>query len=112
VRDEKLKVLRALKPLEGADVDANVVRGQYRAGAVHGVPVVGYLDEPGIPPVSTTETYVAIKAHIDTWRWIDPLRESRMQSDERPKSYTAGSWGPAAPSSLIGRDGYAWHGEI
>jgi len=46
------------------------------------------------------------------WRWIDPLREAWMQSDERPKSYTAGSWGPAAASSLIGRDGYAWHGEI
>ena len=69
VRDEKLKVLRALKPLEGADVGANVVRGQYRAGAVKGAPVVGYLEERGIPPDSTTETYVAIKAHIDTWRW-------------------------------------------
>jgi glucose-6-phosphate 1-dehydrogenase len=45
------------------------------------------------------------------WRWIDPLREAWMQSDERPKSYTAGSWGPAAASSLIGKDGYAWHGE-
>ena len=69
VRDEKLKVLRALKPLVGADVDANVVRGQYRAGAVNGVPVAGYLEEEGIPPDSTTETFVAIKAHIDTWRW-------------------------------------------
>ena len=228
VRDEKLKVLRALKPLEGADVDANVVRGQYRAGAVAGAPVVGYLEEKGIAADSTTETYVAIKAHIDTWRWagvpfylrtgkrlqeqmadivihfedvphsiferapsstanrlvislqprdsitltimaknpgetmrlrpvdlrldmaesartpqldayerlltdvikgnltlfmrrdeldaawrwIDPIREAWLQSDERPKSYTAGSWGPAAASSLIGRDGYAWHGEI
>jgi glucose-6-phosphate 1-dehydrogenase len=69
VRDEKLKVLRALRPLEGADVDANVVRGQYRAGAVNGAPVVGYLEEQGIPPDSTTETFVALKAHIDTWRW-------------------------------------------
>jgi glucose-6-phosphate 1-dehydrogenase len=228
VRDEKLKVLRALKPLVGADVDANVVRGQYRAGAVAGAPVVGYLEEKGIAADSTTETYVAIKAHIDTWRWagvpfylrtgkrlqeqmadivihfedvphsiferapsstanrlvislqprdsitltimaknpgetmrlrpvdlrldmaesartpqldayerlltdvikgnltlfmrrdeldaawrwIDPIREAWLQSDERPKSYTAGSWGPAAASSLIGRDGYAWHGEI
>ena len=46
-----------------------MVRGQYRAGAVNGVPVVGYLEEQGIPPDSTTETFVAIKAHIDTWRW-------------------------------------------
>jgi len=228
VRDEKLKVLRALRPLSGPEVAANVVRGQYRAGAVNGKPVVGYLEEKGIPADSTTETFVALKAHIDTWRWagvpfylrtgkrlqeqigdlvihfedvphsiferasgttanrlvislqprdsitltimaknpgetmrlrpvdlrldmqetvktpqldayerllsdvikgnltlfmrrdeldvawrwIDPIREAWAQSDERPKSYTAGSWGPAASSSLIGRDGYAWHGEL
>jgi glucose-6-phosphate 1-dehydrogenase len=46
------------------------------------------------------------------WRWIDPIREAWAQSDERPKTYTAGSWGPAASSALIGRDGYAWHGEL
>ena len=228
VRDEKLKVLRALRPLEGAEVTSNVVRGQYRAGAVNGAPVVGYLEEHGIAADSATETFVALKAHIDTWRWagvpfylrtgkrlqeqigdivihfedvphsifervpsaganrlvislqprdsitltilaktpgetmrlrpvdlrldmaesvktpqldayerlltdvikgnltlfmrrdeldvawrwIDPIREAWSQSDERPKSYTAGSWGPAASSSLIGRDGYAWHGEL
>jgi glucose-6-phosphate 1-dehydrogenase len=228
VRDEKLKVLRALRPLEGAEVATHVVRGQYRAGAVNGAPVPGYLDERGIPADSTTETYVALKANIDTWRWagvpfylrtgkrlqdqigdivihfeeaplsifervagapanrlvislqprdsitltilaknpgetmrlrpvdlrldmdesaktpqldayerlltdvikgnltlfmrrdeldvawrwIDPIREAWAQSDERPKSYTAGSWGPAASSALIGRDGYAWHGEL
>jgi glucose-6-phosphate 1-dehydrogenase len=228
VRDEKIKVLRALKPLAGDDVGANVVRGQYRAGAVAGAPVVGYLEEQGIGPDSITETYVALRAHIDTWRWagvpfylrtgkrlqeqmadivihfedvphsifervpsatanrllislqprdsitltilaknpgetmrlrpvdlrldmaesaktpqldayerlltdvikgnltlfmrrdeldaawrwIDPIREAWLQSDDRPKSYTAGSWGPAAASSLIGKDGYAWHGEV
>ncbi len=228
VRDEKLKILRALRPLAGAEVANNVVRGQYRAGAVNGAPVVGYLDERGIAADSATETYVAIKAHIDTWRWagvpfylrtgkrlqdqigdivinfedvphsifervasasanrlvislqprdsitltilaktpgetmrlrpvdlrldmaesaktpqldayerlltdvikgnltlfmrrdeldvawrwIDPIREAWLQSDERPKSYTAGSWGPAAASALIGRDGYAWNGEL
>ena len=228
VRDEKLKVLRALRPLRGDEVTNNVVRGQYRAGAVSGVPVVGYLEERGIAADSTTETYVALKAHIDTWRWagvpfylrtgkrlqdqigdivihfedvphsifervpgasanrlvislqprdsitltllaktpgetmrlrpvdlrldmaesaktpqldayerlltdvikgnltlfmrrdeldvawrwIDPIREAWLQSDERPKTYTAGSWGPAASSALIGRDGYAWHGEL
>ena len=228
VRDEKLKVLRALRPLAGDEVANNVVRGQYRAGAVNGAPVIGYLEERGIAPDSATETYVAIKAHIDTWRWagvpfylrtgkrlqdqigdivihfedvphsifervpaatanrlvislqprdsitltilaktpgetmrlrpvdlrldmaesvktpqldayerlltdvikgnltlfmrrdeldvawrwIDPIREAWLQSDERPKTYTAGSWGPAASSALIGRDGYAWHGEL
>ncbi len=224
VRDEKLKVLRALRPLAGRDVASNVVRGQYKAGAVNGQPVVGYLEEKGISAESATETFVALKAHIDTWRWagvpfylrtgkrlaeqsadivihfqdvphsifersatvtanrlvislqprdsitltilaknpgetmrlrpvdlrldmadtvktpqldayerlltdvikgnltlfmrrdeldvawrwIDPIREGWLQSDERPKAYTAGSWGPAAASSLIGRDGYAW----
>lgn len=69
VRDEKLKVLRAMRPLQGQDVATNTVRGQYRAGAVTGSPVPGYLEEEGIAPDSCTETFVAIKAEIDTWRW-------------------------------------------
>jgi glucose-6-phosphate 1-dehydrogenase len=228
IRDEKLKVLRALRPLEGNEVATNVVRGQYRAGASKGAPVIGYLEEKGIPADSTTETFVAIKAQIDNWRWagvpfylrtgkrlqeqsadivihfdevphslferssnagpnrlvislqphdsitltilaknpgetmrlrpvdlrldmdetvktpqldayerlltdvikgnltlfmrrdeldaawrwVDPIREAWAQSDERPKGYTAGTSGPAASSSLIVRDGYAWHGEL
>jgi glucose-6-phosphate 1-dehydrogenase len=228
IRDEKLKVLHALRQLEGNGVAANVVRGQYRAGASKGAPVVGYLEEKGIPADSTTETFVALKAHIDNWRWagvpfylrtgkrlqeqiaeimitfedvphalferapsagpnrmvislqphdsitltilaknpgetmrlrpvdlrldmdesfktpqldayerlltdvikgnltlfmrrdeldaawrwVDPIREAWARSDEAPKGYTAGSWGPAASSSLIARDGYAWNGEL
>ncbi|MFZ5491363.1 MAG: glucose-6-phosphate dehydrogenase [Pseudomonadota bacterium] len=69
VRDEKLKVLRALRPINAANIKEKTVRGQYRSGAVAGKPVPGYLDEPGIPPDSHTETYVAIKAEIDNWRW-------------------------------------------
>jgi glucose-6-phosphate 1-dehydrogenase len=46
------------------------------------------------------------------WAWIDPIREAWLHHDERPKSYTAGSWGPAAASSLIGRDGFAWRNEL
>ena len=69
VRDEKLKVLRALRPIKGADVTAKTVRGQYKSGASNGAPVPGYLDEKDIAPNSTTETYVAIKAEIDSWRW-------------------------------------------
>jgi len=228
VRDEKLKVLRALRPIVDGDVQTKTVRGQYRAGASGGKPVVGYLEEPGVPPDSRTETFVALKAEIENWRWagvpfylrtgkrlqeqmaeivvtfervphfifesgrqpapnqlvirlqpdegvtltilskapgeimrlkpvnlglhfsdtykekaldayerlitdvvkgnltlfmrrdeldaawawIDPIREGWLQSDEPPKPYTAGSWGPAASSALIERDDFSWHGEV
>ncbi len=69
VRDEKLKVLRALVPFSLADVTARTVRGQYRAGMIDGVPVPGYLEETGIPADSRTETYVAIRAQLENWRW-------------------------------------------
>jgi glucose-6-phosphate 1-dehydrogenase len=68
VRDEKLKVLRALKPITEANVEHLTVRGQYRAGASAGGPVKGYLDELE-GGVSNTETFVAIKAEIGNWRW-------------------------------------------
>ena len=68
VRDEKLIVLRALKPFSDALSTHNVVRGQYRAGASAGGAVPGYLDELGAA-TSRTETYVAIKAEILNWRW-------------------------------------------
>lgn len=67
IRHEKVKVLKALRPLSGEDVGANVVRGQYRGGVVDGAPVQGYADELGHP--SRTETFVAIRAHVDNWRW-------------------------------------------
>ena len=69
VRDEKLKVLRALRPLRDRDVLTKTVRGQYKAGAVRGAPVPGYLDEADIAPDSSTETFAALKVEIDTWRW-------------------------------------------
>lgn len=229
MRDEKLKVLRALRPLVGREVLAKTVRGQYKAGAAKGQPVVGYLQENDVPPDSTTETFVALKVEINSWRWagvpfylrtgkrlqerlseivvtfediphsiydrpdtvhalnrlviqlqpdesitmtvlakspgdgmrlkpvnlsldfsetfktrsldayerlltdivrgnltlfmrrdeldaawqwIDPIREAWQQYEERPKIYTAGTWGPAAASALIGRDGFAWRNEI
>ncbi len=229
VRDEKLKVLRALRPIKGADVTTKTVRGQYKSGAANGAPVPAYLGEKDIAPTSTTETFVAIKAEIDTWRWagvpfylrtgkrlqerltelvvtfdevphsifeappspesanqlviqlqpeesitltilaknpgegmrlkpvslnldlgetfkvkildayerllmdivkgnltlfmrrdeldaawrwIDPIREGWAEYEDKPKLYTAGSWGPAASSSLLGRDGFAWHDEL
>jgi glucose-6-phosphate 1-dehydrogenase len=227
VRDEKLKVIKALRPMRERDVLTKSVRGQYKAGAVRGVPVPGYREEADIAPDSGTETFVALKAEIDTWRWagvpfylrtgkrlqdrvtelvvtfdevphpifetpthsanelvirlqpdesivmtilaknpgegmrlkpvnlsldlghtfktrsldayerllmdivkgnltlfmrrdeldaawswIDPIREGwEKYDDEGPKSYVAGSWGPAASTAMIGRDGYAWHDE-
>ena len=227
VRDEKLKVLRALKPIVDGDVDTKTVRGQYKAGAIGGKPVPGHLEEPGVPPDTQTETFVALKAEVETWRWagvpfylrtgkrlqeqvadivitfeqvphsifetgrspppnelviqlqpdesitltilakvpgevmrlrpvdlglhfaatfkertldayerlitdvakgnltlfmrrdeldaawawIDPIREGWNQSEEPPKAYISGTWGPAASSALISRDGFTWHGE-
>ena len=69
VRDEKLKILRALRPIDGACVEVKTVRGQYKAGTIDGAAVAGYLDEPDVPAASTTETFVALKAEIDNWRW-------------------------------------------
>lgn len=69
VRDEKIKVLKALKPFGPSDVAERCVRGQYRAGAIGGEPVCGYLAEDGIAPDSRTETFVALKAEIGNWRW-------------------------------------------
>ena len=71
VRDEKLKVLRSLRPMAVADVARDTVRGQYTAGASGGEVAPGYLQEDNIPPESTTETFVALKAHINNWRWAN-----------------------------------------
>ncbi len=67
IRTEKLKVLSALKRIGAGDVATKTVRGQYRAGLVGGAPAPAYADEIG--RASRTETYVAIKAEIDNWRW-------------------------------------------
>ncbi|WP_309083383.1 glucose-6-phosphate dehydrogenase [Chelativorans sp.] len=68
VRDEKLKVLRALKPINALNAERVTVRGQYRAGASNGGAVKGYLEELS-GGVSDTETFVALKAEIGNWRW-------------------------------------------
>ncbi|MFT3734219.1 MAG: glucose-6-phosphate dehydrogenase [Rhodocyclaceae bacterium] len=229
VRDEKLKVLRALRPIVGEGIATHTVRGQYRAGAVEGEVVPGYLEEAGIPAGSCTETFVAIKAEIDSWRWagvpfylrtgkrmqdklaeivvnfrqmphsifgsgalgrfanrlviqmqpnetvllhmmakqpgevmrlepvkldldfreafrterleayarllmdalrgnltlfvrrdeqeaawrwVEPVMTAWAESEQLPRTYNAGTWGPAAASALLVRDGFAWHEEI
>ena len=65
IRAEKIKVLRSLSPIRPEDV----VFGQYTAGTVGGDKVPGYLEEPGVPANSKTETYVALKLALDNWRW-------------------------------------------
>jgi glucose-6-phosphate 1-dehydrogenase len=69
IRDEKLKVLRSLKPLTEEDVFQNVTRGQYKSGSVGGEHVKGYLEEDNVNKNSLTETFVALKIEIQNWRW-------------------------------------------
>ncbi|MGA3169525.1 MAG: glucose-6-phosphate dehydrogenase [Chthoniobacteraceae bacterium] len=71
VRDEKVKVVRSLRPLRGDDVAKNVVRGQYAAGAINGQSVVAYRAEDRVNPQSMTETFAAIRVNVDNWRWAD-----------------------------------------
>ena len=68
VRDEKIKVLRALKPISVAEVKTRTVRGRYAAGAINGNTVKGYADELG-SNLSVTESFVALKVEIQNWRW-------------------------------------------
>lgn len=69
VRDEKVKLLRALRPLRAEDALRQTVRGQYTEGQIDGVKVPGYRQEPGVNPESLRETYAAMRVDIDNWRW-------------------------------------------
>ena len=69
VRDEKVKVLRALKPLVGEDALRDTVRGQYGPGNFVGRPVPGYREEPNVSPASHVETFVAMRLELDNWRF-------------------------------------------
>jgi len=69
IRDEKLKVLRSLKPFTPESVARDVVRGQYKAGTVGGQQVAGYLEEEKVPPHSACETFVALRTEVQNWRW-------------------------------------------
>ncbi|WP_369600314.1 glucose-6-phosphate dehydrogenase [Hahella sp. SMD15-11] len=69
IRDEKVKVLRALRPIEPNQMETHLVRGQYTRGMIDGKPVPGYMEEEGANPDSETETFVAMKVEIANWRW-------------------------------------------
>ena len=71
IRDEKVKVMRAIPLLTPEQVARDTVRGQYTAGVINGQPQEGYKEEKGVAPNSTTETYVALKLFVENWRWAD-----------------------------------------
>lgn len=112
IRDEKVKVLRSLRPIDASNVQQNTVIGQYGKGAVDGEAVPGYIDELGKP--STTETFVAIKAFIDNWRWKNvpfylrtgkrlPTRQSEIfiQFRDVPHSIFDAKTSKLAPNKLV-----------
>ena len=69
VRDEKVKVLRSVRPIAPGDVHTHAFRAQYASGIVDGKPVPSYREEPGVEAGSITETFAAAKILIDNWRW-------------------------------------------
>jgi glucose-6-phosphate 1-dehydrogenase len=69
IRDEKLKVLRSLKPWSRETLAQDTIRGQYAGGSIGGAPVAGYREETGVNPHSQTETFVALRTEIANWRW-------------------------------------------
>ena len=69
VRDEKMQVLRAIKPMTVEEMARRTVRGQYGPGLVDGTPVPGYREERGVSKTSAVETFAAIEFHVDNWRW-------------------------------------------
>ena len=69
VRDEKTKVMRAIRPINPEEVDQFALRGQYGPGAIDGGPVEGYREEPHVAARSSTDTYAAVKLLVDNWRW-------------------------------------------
>ena len=111
IRDEKVKLLKSIRPLTPEDVARQVVRGQYFAGTVDGEPRPGYRQEPKVKPDSNVETYVALKLFIDNWRWSGvpfylrtgknlPLSASEVRIQFRPTPHVlfAAQCGPEAGS--------------
>src|SRR5439155_19765037 len=87
IRDETVKVVRSLRRWSRSEVAANVVRGQYTEGAIHGDPVAGYRHEENVNPDSQTETFVALRFFIDNCCWADVPLYMRV-GKRLPKSAT------------------------
>ncbi len=112
IRDEKLKVLRSLKPWTTESMAQDVVRGQYSAGNVGTQKVVGYREEPGVNPHSPTETFVALRTEIANWRWAGvPFyirtgkrlagRDARIVVNFRPTPHAIFNTHPAQANRLV-----------
>ena len=86
IRDEKLKVLRSLKPISQDEIENNCVIGQYKDGAIAGETKASYQDEEGVKEKSKTETLISLKLQIDNWRWSGVpffLRTGKRMSEKR-----------------------------
>jgi glucose-6-phosphate 1-dehydrogenase len=105
VRDEKVKVLRAIRPYSPDDVAQNVVRGQYGAGSEGGKPTLAYRQEKGVAPDSVTETFMAIKLFVDTWRWAGVPFYLRSGKYLPKRSTEIAIQFKQIPLSLFGRNG-------
>jgi len=112
IRDEKLKVLRALKPWTVETLQQHVVRGQYSAGTINGVAVPGYRQEAGVAAHSQTETFVALRAEIANWRWAGvpfyirtgkrlAARDARIVINFRPTPHAIFSTPAGAVNRLV-----------
>jgi glucose-6-phosphate 1-dehydrogenase len=112
IRDEKLKVLRALKPWTAESISLHAIRGQYTSGTAYGERVPGYRDEPGVDPESRTETFVALRTEIANWRWAGvPLyirtgkrlasRDARIEVNFRPTPHAIFRAPPSAVNKLV-----------
>ncbi|MEL6124749.1 MAG: glucose-6-phosphate dehydrogenase, partial [Bacteroidota bacterium] len=71
IRNEKLKLLRSIRPIDPEDITSQVIRGQYTSSTIDGEHINAYRDEDGVSEDSKTETFVAVKFFIDNWRWAD-----------------------------------------
>ncbi len=104
IRNEKLKVLKALRPITRDNVDEKTVRGQYAAGFMKGGAVPGYLEEEGGNTASRTETFVAIRVDIDNWRWADVPFYLRTGKTDDHQAFRGGDlFQAAAPQHFPGQ---------
>ena len=107
IRDEKVKVIRSLRRMTGTDIAQNAVRGQYAAGSIAGQSVQAYREEERVDPKSTTETFVALRLHIDNWRFANMPVYLRV-GKRLPKSGTEISVHfKKAPSVLFNKESFA-----